>query len=267
VARDRLIARRKALGFTQQSLAHCIPCERSTVARWERGESVVSAYHREPLARELKLTLPDLDTLLNGDTSPQPERGLWSGYATLEQSSTSVRTWQPMLVPGLLQTRDYAAALLDDIDLVTRRMDRQRIVTRAADPVELAAVLDESTLHRPIGGPAVLAGQLRHLAAAAELPNVTVQVLPLDGPTPAVARGGLGPVVILGFPWPGGLVYLEYTGGATYRDTLHDVRNHATAFDQMRELALPPDESVALIATRARELESGRSTTLAQEQL
>jgi transcriptional regulator with XRE-family HTH domain len=253
MARDRFVARRKALGFTQQSLALAIPCERSTVARWERDESAVSPYHREPLARELRLTLHDLDALLNGNTAPHPEHGWWSNYETMEQSSTSVRTWEPMLVPGLLQTRSYAAALLHNDDLVTRRMDRQRMVTRPGKPVELVAVLDESALHRPFGDPGMLAGQLRHLATMAERPNVTLHVLPLDTPTEPAYWGAL---VILGFPWSGGLIYLEHQGGATYLDSVHDIEAHATVFERLRDLALDPTASVALITSRAKELDT-----------
>lgn len=143
MARDQLVARRKALGFTQQSLAHAIPCERSTVARWEHDKSEVSPFYREPLARELKLTLQELDALLNGNGAlPRPEHGWWSNYETLEQSATSVRTWEPMLVPGLLQTREYATALLGDNDRVIRRMDRQRMLTRPGKPVEMSAIID-----------------------------------------------------------------------------------------------------------------------------
>lgn len=255
VAREQLIARRKALGFTQLSLAHDIPCERSTVARWEHGESEVSAYHREPLARLLQWTLTELDEALNGNSAlPRAGQGWWSNYVTLEQSATSVRTWEPMVVPGLLQTRGYAAALLDNDDLVSRRLDRQQMVTRLGNPVELVAVIDESVLHRPIGGADVLASQLRLLATMAERPNVTVQVLPLHGSHRAAALVGWGSLVILGFPWPGGLVYLQHGGGATYLDSPHDLETHVATFDRLRELALSPVESVELITNRAKEL-------------
>jgi transcriptional regulator with XRE-family HTH domain len=253
--REALIARRKALGFTQQSLAHAIGCERSTVARWEHGRGDVAPHHREPLARELRLTLIDLDKLLNGSSPPHPEDGWFSNFETLEQSSVLVRTWEPMVVPGLLQTRAYAAALLDSDDLVTRRIDRQRMITRPNDPVKLVAVLDESALHRPIGGPGVLVGQLRHLATVVDRPNVAVHILPFDASERAIALGGLGALVILSFPWPGGLVYLEHRGGATYLDSRHDLDTNTAAFDRLRDLALSSEESIRLIDTRARELQ------------
>ena len=186
---------------------------------------------------------------------PNVSMGWWSNYEALEQSAVSVRTWEPLVVPGLLQTRDYAAALLGgDDDLVSRRMDRQQIVTRPDNPVDLVAILDESTLRRPVGGPAVMVDQLDHLVAMSQRPNVTVQVLPRTASAHALMLGGNGAFVILGLPWPGGLVHLEHIGGARSLDTSYELETHAQAFDQLRELALPPNESVNLIQAAAKEL-------------
>jgi len=251
MVRDRLIARRKAEGFTQQTLALQVGCAHTTVARWERGEVEVSAHHRQPLASALRWTLTELDDAINGNSSlPAASGGWWSNFVTLEQSATVVRCWEPMLVPGLLQAEDYAAALLDDHDLVVRRMDRQRMLTRPGNPVELVAVIDESVLHRPIGGRDVLAGQFHHLVRMAERPNIVVQVLPFDAPAQPAYWASL---VILTFPWSGGLVYLEHRDGATYLDSMHDIEAHHAVFDRLRELALPPDESANLMKSVAKE--------------
>ncbi|HEY8527123.1 MAG TPA: helix-turn-helix transcriptional regulator [Acidimicrobiales bacterium] len=253
MARDRLIARRRALGYTQQSLAYRLRCERSTVARWEAGRSEVSAHHRGPLAEALQWSLTELDAALNGSSDlPRADQGWWSNFVTLEQAATSVRLWEPILVPGLLQTKAYAAALIGNEDGVQRRLDRQRMVTRPGNPVDLEAIIDESVLHRPIGGPEVLAHQLRHLATMAERPNVTIQVMPFTAPAQPANWGAF---LILGFDWPGGLVYLEHTGGSHSLDSRHDVEAHAGTFDQIRALALSPRESVGLILSRAMELE------------
>lgn len=252
VARERLIARRKALGHTQASLAHAIPCERTTVARWEREEADVSAHLRGPLAEALQWSLTELDGAINGNNVlPHAGHGWWSNFVTLEQAATAVSDYEPVLVPGLLQTRDYAAALLNNDELVTRRLDRQRMITRPANPVDLVTVVDESVLLRPIGGAGVLAGQLGHLALMAERPNVVVQVLPLDAPAQPTYFGAL---VMLEFPWAGGLVYLEHRGGANYLDSPRDIEVHRAAFDRLRELALPPAKSLRRISEQAREL-------------
>jgi hypothetical protein len=187
---------------------------------------------------------------------PRPEHGWWSNYEALEQSAVSIRTWEPMVVPGLLQTRAYATALLDGSDdLVERRIDRQRIVNRPTSTVALEAIVDESVLHRPVGHPGVLSAQLRHLAGMADRDNVTIGVLPRHSPTQAVATGGIGPFVIVETPWPGGLVYLEHQGGSRSLDSAHEIKAHAEAFNRLREAALPCVASVALILAAARELE------------
>lgn len=254
VMREALIARRRALGYTQQSLAHEVGAAQTTVARWERGETDVSAHHREPLASALQWSMTELDTALNGNSSlPVASGGWWSNYVTLEQSATSVRSYEPVLVPGLLQTRDYAAALLGDNDLVIRRMDRQRMLTRPTNPADLVAIIDESVLLRPIGGSKVLADQLQHLATMTERSNISVQVLPLDAQAQPVYWGSL---VIVRFPWSGGLVYLEHQEGAHYLDSLHDIEAHTRVFDQLRELAFSPPESLDRIQRAARELET-----------
>jgi transcriptional regulator with XRE-family HTH domain len=256
MARDRLIARRKALGFSQQSLAHEISCERTTVARWERAESDVSPHLRGPLAVALQWSLPELDHALNGANVPRPEHGWWSNYEALEQSAVSIRTWEPMVVPGLLQTREYAAGLLDGAhDLVSRRLDRQRIVTRTDSPVRLVALLEEGVLSRTLGAPTVLVTQMYHLVTMGQRPNVTIGVLPRDASAEAVALGGKGAFVILETPWPGGLVHVEHQGGARSLDAAHEIEAHAMAFDRLRELALAPAESAARILSAARELE------------
>jgi transcriptional regulator with XRE-family HTH domain len=256
VTRERLIARRRALGFTQSSLAYRIECERTTVARWERGESEVSPHLRGPLADALEWTLPQLDQALSGSRMPRPEHGWWSNYEALEQSAVSIRTWEPMVVPGLLQTRAYAAALLGGADdLVERRMDRQRLVNRPESAVSLVALVDESVLHRTLGSPAVLAAQLYHLAAMARQDNITIRVLAQHACAQAVTIGCLGAFVILGAPWPGGLVYLEHQGGARSLDSPHEIEAHAEAFTRLRDAALPPAESAALILTAASEME------------
>lgn len=256
--RERLIARRKALGFSQIGLAHAIGCDRNTVSRWERGLNDVAPHHREPLGNALELTAIDLEALLNGDgiesngaNTPNLLMGWWTNYETIEQSAVSVRTWEPMVIPGLLQIESYAAALLDGTpnasDLVARRLERQAMLTRSVDPVELVAIVDESVLHRPIGGFAVLADQLAHLVAMASRRNVTIQVLPADAPDRALLLGGNGTFVILGVPWPGGLVHLEHVNGARSLDAQHELEDHIRAFDELRNFALSPTESVDLI--------------------
>ncbi|HET6952304.1 MAG TPA: Scr1 family TA system antitoxin-like transcriptional regulator [Acidimicrobiales bacterium] len=133
----------------------------------------------------------------------------------------------------------------------TRQRERRRVAASAA----LQRFDDASTMHlchkRHAAPDDVLVGQLDHLALMAERPNVVVQVLPLDAPAQPTYWGAL---VMLGFPWSGGLVYLEHRGGAHYLDSPHDIEIHCTAFDRLRDVALSPAESMRRITDRAREL-------------
>jgi transcriptional regulator with XRE-family HTH domain len=255
-ARTAFAARRRAQGFTQQTLAAAMPCNRTTVGRWESGESDVAAYHRPRLADLLDVTMPELAQLIDTKTLPSLSHGWWSNYETLEQAANVVRNYEPVLIPGLLQTQAYADSLLAVDDLVARRLSRQDMITRRRDPVALRVVIDESTLYRPIGGLATLHQQLQHLALLAERSNISIRILPL---TAAAQPAYWGSLVVLGFPYPGGLVYLEHQEGAAYLDSRGDVESHLAVFDQLEELSLSVDESMGLVTTRVREIKDEHS--------
>jgi hypothetical protein len=160
-----------------------------------------------------------------------------------------------MVCPGLLQVESYAAALLGGHDeFVERRMARQAILTRDEEPVELVAIVDESALHRPIGGPVVLARQLDHLLEMGERSNITLQVLPLAAAELAIGIGCPGAFVILQPSWPGGIVHLEHWGGTRNLDQATEMDVHDKAFSELRRLALPSAESGELIRHRREEL-------------
>jgi transcriptional regulator with XRE-family HTH domain len=182
-------------------------------------------------------------------------------FVGLEQGASDLRTYQPVVMPGLLQTPDYAAAVLasDAVPrteahvarLVGLRIARQGVLTRSSDPLELRVILDESVLHRRTGPDHVMGGQLRHLAAMAERPNIDVQVLPLAAGMHSAAFGAF---VILGFPWESdpGLVYVENRSGAVYLESSHEIDAHSLVFQQLSVLALNAKESVDLLRNVAK---------------
>ncbi|TKK84501.1 helix-turn-helix domain-containing protein [Herbidospora galbida] len=150
----------------------------------------------------------------------------------LEQDAALIRTYEIQFVPGLLQTPGYARAVVShahrvyDEDQVGKRVElrmrRQRILV-GASPVKLWAVVDEAALRRTIGGPAVMREQLRHLDEMNRLPNVTVQVVPLDS---GYVSRGIGPVTLLRLA-QGALpdvIYLERLGDAQYLTKDHEVQ-------------------------------------------
>jgi hypothetical protein len=194
-------------------------------------------------------------------------RGWWTRYSDvlgsgtyvgLEAEAATLHTYETMCIPGLLQIADYAGALIRAVQTrpdpetlergVAARMARQEILSRP-DPPEIWAVLDESALHRPVGGPEVMRAQLQHLIDVTTLPNtpVTLQVLPFA----AGAHPGMeGPFVILGFhaPTDPPMVYLETATDGLYLDEPADVERYTLKFNHLVARALGPDESRTMIA-------------------
>ena len=174
----------------------------------------------------------------------------------LEAEATLVRDFTVAYVPGLLQTADYARALFRSSlrryteteieNAVTVRMIRARRLAGETPSLELAAIMDEAVLHRPVGGPAVLRAQLAHLVTTSGLPTVTLQVLPWSL---GAYSGMSGVFTVLSFGDLGvaDMAYVEHPMGAVHMDKAADVARATLTFDHLRSLALSPGDSVALI--------------------
>jgi transcriptional regulator with XRE-family HTH domain len=196
------------------------------------------------------------------------ERGWWhpyremlseryTTYIGLEAEAASVLTFQSGMVPGLLQTPDYATAVihggaheLDPPEVEARvavRRVRQELLTRSDDPVRLVAVLDEAVLHRNVGGDQVMDEQLAQMHELAELPRVTVQVVPFA----VGAHSGLGgPFTLLEFPEPQDpdAAYVENIAGELLIELPEDVAPFKVALRSLQAVALSPADSIAMIA-------------------
>lgn len=177
-------------------------------------------------------------------------------FISLESQASTMRTLETTVVPGLLQTPEYARAVtraavkdLDDSDLDTLvevRLARQDVL-RADPPLVLSAVLDEAVLRREVGGPEVMARQLERLMEAARLPQVRLQVLPFS----AGAHVGLtGPFVIFSFPSTSDLdvVVLDQLTSSLYLERKEDLMAYSEAFDTLRMHALSPEDTLDYIA-------------------
>jgi transcriptional regulator with XRE-family HTH domain len=246
--------------MSQGEFSAKVPCDISTVSRVERGE-------REPSERFLEViaeTFPQLNLLLrfwsNSQGWPDSDLRRWlrDWVQKYEERAVVIRWWEPLLVPGLLQTEEYARALCttwrrddgDDVERkVTHRIERQRILDRD-QPTDFRALIDEQVLSRCIGDATIMVRQLEHLAEMSRMPNVTVQVVP----EAARAHAGLsGAFAIATMPDEHQVAYLE-TGvqGMTIVDpTL--VRQAATLFDDLRDEALTRSKSLELIEEAARQ--------------
>ena len=165
----------------------------------------------------------------------------FESYVGLEWAASIIRNYEVQFVQGLLQTEDYARAVImisnahapaEEIDRrVSLRIKRQELLTQPGAP-EFWAVLDEAALRRSPGGPTMMRTQLEHLLQMTELPNVTLQVVPFDT-GPHAAAGG--PFSILRFPEPDlpDVVFLEQLNSAVYLDQPDDVINYVTIMDQL----------------------------------
>lgn len=185
---------------------------------------------------------------------------LWQELIDFERSATAIINYEPLLIPGLLQTADYAGALIhaanpalseDEVETrVAARTARQALLGRAHPP-RLLALLEEGVLRRVIGDTGLMRRQVRHLEDAATRPKVTVQVVP----TAAGAHPGLGgPFVILEFDGDPTLVYLENRGGSAILEEDADLDRAMIALQHVQQIALSPDDSLTLLAEVAREL-------------
>lgn len=191
------------------------------------------------------------------------ERGWWrayglgdNSYVGFETEAEQVQEFAAGFVPGLLQTGEYSEALFRaspvrrtaaDLERdVAVRMIRQKRLTSATDELRLGAVVAESVLHNPVGGRAVLAAQLDHLVMAAELDNVTLQVLPAGGGAHASLASGF---TLLSFGDLGepDIAYVEHALGAVHLQNREDVALARLKFDQLLARALDPAQSQALV--------------------
>ncbi|MGC5010738.1 helix-turn-helix domain-containing protein [Streptosporangium sp. DT93] len=187
----------------------------------------------------------------------------YTTYIGLEAEATSMRSFAPTIFPGLLQTEDYARAVIrsalsfsspGEIERrVEVRMARQALLAQDG-PLRLWAVLDEAVIRRPVGGPAVMRSQLKRLLDITDLPNVTIQVLPFAvGAHP----GTNGAFEIMEFPEPADpdVVFMENFTGSLYIERETDVYRYSLTFDHLRAKALDPDGSRRFVAEAASQFE------------
>ncbi|NJC84358.1 helix-turn-helix domain-containing protein [Planosporangium mesophilum] len=189
----------------------------------------------------------------------------FQAYLGLEAAATLIRAYEVQFIPGLLQTKEYARAVVllghrgaDSAEIERRvnlRMARQQLLGRQ-DPPRLWAVVDEAVLRRPIGGHEVMRAQLEALIDAAKLPNIRLQVIPFDAGGHAAAGGAFS---ILRFPERDlpDVVYIEQLTSALYLDKRDDVDHYAAVMENLSIEAEPPDRTIEIVTRILDEL--GRS--------
>jgi transcriptional regulator with XRE-family HTH domain len=248
-------------GLTVEQVAEHLLCSPSKVSRMETG-------HRTATPRDVR----DLCALYGvGDPAERDRmmqlaresrlQGWWqsydlqySTYVGLEAEAISIHCFQSAVIPGLLQTPDYARAghdvaipRLPDAQIdhaIEAKLTRQRILTKE-NPPDFAAVIDESALRRVTGSSLIMAEQLDKLLQSTELPNVTLQVLPFDAGTHPALESNFN---IVELPGPtADVVFVEGLSGSTYLERDVDLDLYREVFARLQSLALSSADTIELV--------------------
>jgi transcriptional regulator with XRE-family HTH domain len=263
---------REAARLTCEEVAEHLECSASKISRVETGRVSVSPRDVRDMLELYGVPADQRESLVQLARDSR-QKGWWHAYSDtmqpqmatyigLESAASEIRIYEVSLIPGLLQTEDYARAVIkagmvnspaEDIDRrVSLLMARQPAVVRD-DPPKVWAVLDEAALRRRVGGSGLMRLQLEHLLAQAALPNVAVQVIPFAGGAhPAMGR----PFIILVFPErvDTDVVYLEDLTSALYLEDVAEVDRYNVFFNHLRATALSFDDSAALITSVLKEM-------------
>jgi len=268
---------REAAGLTQENVSRHFEWHAAKVTRIETARVAVTARDVRDLLMLYNVRDEAYKEALVELARMSRERTWWSDYRDvirpgnfvgLEAGASSMLTWEPVVVPGLLQTEAYVRALLrtgresdskQDIDRrVALRLTRQGRLTERR-PLEFAAIVDESVVRRVIGGEEVMAEQLRHLVEMAQLPNVTLQILPfgagehgfLSGPVALLEFRDVDAQVNRGISKPEttnlGVVYLEGLAGDSYEEQPAEVARYRREFERLSEKALDHRMTIKMI--------------------
>ncbi|KAF0649653.1 XRE family transcriptional regulator [Streptomyces fradiae ATCC 10745 = DSM 40063] len=266
---------REQKGMTAEEVAERLLVSQSKISRLENGRRSISQRDVRDLCGVYEVDDRRIVDSLMQMAKDSRQQGWWhafgdipySVYIGLETDAASLRVYEPQIVPGLLQTRSYAQAVITgalpeapaaDIDkrvnVRTRRQDR---INDAQKPLRLWAVIDEAALRRVVGSRELMVAQLEALLEQSHLPHVTVQVMPFEmGAHPGIS----GHYAILEFPdaSDSSVVYIEGVTSDLYLEKPNDVQRYTVMYEHLRAQALGVEQSRRFIARMAKEhAESG----------
>ncbi len=268
----RLRQLRERAGVSFEEAARAIEVTALTVRRMEKAEVGLRIPYVKELLRTYGVSGNEIEDFLSlAREANQP--GWWhkfrdvlpewfSAYVSLESEAAVIRLYEPQYVPGLLQTHDYAAALIrvgfpnaspEEVERhVALRLRRQDLLVKPEAPA-VWAILDETVLRRPVGGPEVMRQQIDRLVEATERPKVRIQIMRFAaGPHP----GAYGPFHYFrfGFSELPDIVYTEGLAGAQYVDQPVDVVTYLEVLDRMSVQAEPVARTRDILAALRKEL-------------
>lgn len=260
---------RELKGMTAEEVAERLLVSQSKISRLENGRRSISQRDVRDLCGVYEVEDHRIVDSLMQMAKDSRQQGWWhafgdipySVYIGLETEAASLRVYESLLVPGLLQTPGYAEAVIPGTvpEVATEqlekriqvRMRRQDRVHRPDNPLRLWAVLDESALRRVVGNHLIMREQLDHLVELSKLPHINVQVLPYD----TGAHAGMsGPFSILEFDdaADSSVVYIEGVTSDLYLEKTNDVHKYTIMYEHLRAQALNADQSRAFIADAAK---------------
>jgi transcriptional regulator with XRE-family HTH domain len=254
----QLRALRTGRGLTVEQVAERLLISSSKVSRLETGQRGASARDIRDLSNlyglddEQRRRLTDLAAEGKQQAWWQPFSLPYSTYVGLEADATSIRDFGLGLVPGLLQTPEYARAVInanvprrapDEVEqLIEGRIARQQRVLSSENPPQFRAILEASVLHRVVGSRAIMRAQLERLLKASEFPNVTVRVVPYEAGALPNANNKF---IILSFATltlPD-VVFVEGLTGDLYIERKEDIDTYNSAFQALEDLAAAPEDT------------------------
>ncbi|MFF4799045.1 DUF5753 domain-containing protein [Streptomyces sp. NPDC001351] len=262
----RLRRLRESLDISRDTAAAAIRASDAKLCRMELGRVGFKQRDIADLLTLYGVQDPDVRQEFLDSVRRANEPGWWRAYGDaypswfeqhlgLEEAASLIRTYEVQFIPGLLQTPEYAEAVIrlghpiTSPDTIARRvelrMTRQELLSRPDAP-RLWVVVDEAALRRPLGGAEVMRAQLQHLIEAASWPNVTLQVLPFHVGGHAAAGG---PITVLRFPVPDlpDVVYLEQLSSALYLDKPEELDHYLAVMDRLSLVASPAVDSVPFL--------------------
>jgi transcriptional regulator with XRE-family HTH domain len=259
---------REEKGMTAEEVAARLLVSQSKISRLENGRRSISQRDVRDLCGVYGVEDMRIVESLMQMAKESRQQGWWhafgdipySVYIGLETEAASLRVFEPQVVPGLLQTKEYATAVIsgnlpeataEQVDKrVNVRMRRQERITDPEGPLRMWAVVDEAALWRKVGDAATMHAQLSHLVALSRLPHVTVQVLPFE----AGAHPGLsGQFAVLEFTdaTDATVVYLEGVNSDLYLEKDTDVQAYSVMYEHLRAQALSADATRQFIMEAA----------------
>ncbi|MFI2348458.1 helix-turn-helix domain-containing protein [Streptomyces sp. NPDC019443] len=261
---------RELKGMTAEEVAERLLVSQSKISRLENGRRSISQRDVRDLCGVYEVEDHRIVDSLMQMAKDSRQQGWWhafgdipySVYIGLETDAASLRVYEPQVVPGLLQTRQYAEALIagalpesgtTDVEKrVSVRVRRQERLNDAEHPLRLWVVIDEAALRRLVGDKQLMREQLEHLVELSQLPHVTVQVLPFEmGAHPGIN----GQYAILEFPdtSDSSVVYIEGVTSDLYLEKANDVQKYSVMYEHLRAQALNVDHTRQFIADIAKD--------------